>query len=340
MRERIAAAMAGGIAFLFARRGENGLWRDFLTPAGEASTWPSAYVGAALRLAGVDRDAVQRTADAIALCQKPDGGWGYNEGTPSDADSTSWAVLFLSRMQGHDSACHSAYRCLVRHQRLSGGVATYAESGPIRQYMGLGRWMPFRGWCRPQIEVSAVAGRAFAALPHEGSRASALAAWRFVRSQQNDSGSWNSYWWVLPHVATHQAVALALSVGDLEPVRRAVAWVVRGQRRDGGWDVPGEDTISPFATALSLSVLTLSGSSDRRPIVSAVDALIRLQEADGGWRSQPILRIPLPADPSPAGNDRWRLFRFDAGIVVKDQCRTFTSATCVAALADALRLTA
>lgn len=340
MRERIVAAMASGIAFLLARRDDNGLWRDFLTPAGEASTWPSAYIGSALQLAGADRDAVELTADAIALCQKPDGGWGYNEDTPSDADSTSWAVLFLSRMQGHDSACHSALRCLVRHQRLSGGVATYAEPGPIRQYMGLGHWMPFRGWCRPQIEVTAVAGRAFAALAHEVSGANARAAWRFVRSRQNESGSWNSYWWVSPHVATHQAVALALSMGDLDPVRRAVAWVLRGQRRDGGWDIPGKVAISPFATALSLSVLTASRLGDRRPAVGAVDALIRLQQADGGWPSQPILRIPLPADPRSIGDDRWRLFRFDAGIVVEDQHDMFTSATCVAALADVLRVTA
>ena len=338
MHERVRAAIASGIDFLLAGQGGDGLWRDFLTPAGEASTWPSAYIGNALQLVGADRGAVERAADALALCQQPDGGWGYNEGTPSDADSTSWAVLFLTRMQRCDGACHRAGTCLARHQRwLSGGVATYAEPGPIRRYMGLGRWVPFRGWCHPHIEVSAVAGRAYCALASDVSCARAGGAWRYVRLRQNADGSWDSYWWNSPHFATQQAVALALSMRDLDPVRRAAAWTLRGQRHDGGWGVPGEAVASSFATALSLSVLAVSGLDDRQLIAGGIDALLRQQQADGGWPSRPALRIPLPADRSPAGDDRWRLIRFGAGIVVQDQHRTFTSATCVAALAHSLR---
>jgi len=340
MHGRATAAIASGVDFLLAGQGGDGLWRDFLTPAGEASTWPSAYIGNALQLCGADRNPVERTADALTLCQQPDGGWGYNEGTPSDADSTSWAVLLLTRMQGRDRACHRAGACLARHQRrLSGGVATYAEPGPIRRYMGLGRYVPFRGWCRPQIEVSAVAGRAHCALATDVSRARAAAAWRYVRSRQNRDGSWNSYWWTSRHFATAQAVALALSVRDLDPVRRAATWALRGQRDDGGWGAPGEAATSSLATALSLSVLAAAGLDDRWSMGRGIDALIRLQQDDGGWPSHPALRIPVPADPSPAGDDRWRLIQFDAGIVVQDQHRTFTSATCVTALAHALRAT-
>ena len=338
MHERTKAAIASGIDFLLASRGGDGLWRDFLTPAGEASTWPSAYIGNALQLVGADR-AVECTADALALHQQPDGGWGYNEDTPSDADSTSWATLFLARVRGRDSACHRAYTCLARHQRPSGGVATYAEPGPIRRYMSFGRWVPYRGWCRPQIEVSAVAGRALCALASDVSRARADAAWRYVRSRQNGGGNWNSYWWISPHFATHQAVALALRMRDLDPVRRAAAWTLDGQRHDGGWGIPGQAAISSFATALSLSVLAVSGLDDRRPIIGGIDALVCLQQADGGWPSHPALRIPLPADPSTVGDDRWRPIRFSAGIVVQDQHRTFTSATCVAALSHAMRAT-
>lgn len=337
MNKDTRIAIASGIEFLLASQGQDGLWRDFLTPAGEASTWPSAYIGNALLLADTDRDAVDRTADALALCQQSDGGWGYNEHTPSDADSTSWAVLFLARLQGRDRACRHAGTCLARHQRrLNGGVATYAKPGPIRRYMGLSRWVPFRGWCRPQIEVSAVAGRAFSAIASDISRARARAAWRYVRSRQNADGSWNSYWWTSPYFATQQAVALALSMREVDLVRRAAAWTLRAQRRDGGWGMPSEAATSSFATALSLSVLAVSGLDDRRPIARGVDALLHLQQADGGWPSRPALRIPLPVDPSPAGDDRWRLIRFDAGMVVQDQHRTFTSATSVAALAQAL----
>jgi hypothetical protein len=128
-------------------------------------------------------------------------------------------------------------------------------------------------------------------------------------------------------------------MGDLDPVRRAVAWTLRGQLCDGGWGMPGEADTSSFATALSLSMLTMSGLDDRPPIAAGIEALIRRQQPDGGWPSHPALRIPLPADPSPAGDDRWRLIRFGTGMVVQDQHRAFTSATCVAALACALRAT-
>lgn len=128
-------------------------------------------------------------------------------------------------------------------------------------------------------------------------------------------------------------------MGDLDPVRRAAAWALRGQLRDGGWGAPGQAATSSFATALTLSVLAAAGLDDQRPMARGIDALISLQQADGGWPSHPVLRIPLPADPCPSGDDRWRLIRFDAGIVVADQHRTFTSATCVAALAHALSAT-
>lgn len=342
VHDRSKDALDGGVGFLVSRQGMDGLWRDFFTPAGEASTWPSAYIGAALQIAAADPDALERAADALVRRQQPDGGWGYNEATPSDADSTSWAVLFLTGLQHRpqfQDACRHAGAFLNRHQRRTGGVATYAEPASIRQYMGLPNWMPFWGWCRPQIEVSAAAGRAQYALSTKAPLASSVAAWRYVRSRQKSDGSWDSYWWTSPHVATQQSVAFALVMHDQDPIRRAVAWALRGQRRDGGWETPGWTTASALATALSLSVLAAAEVVDRRSVCRGIDALIRIQQDDGGWPSRPELRIPLPVDRGPARDDRWRPIRFDAGMVVADQHRTFTSATCVAALAEAqLRL--
>ena len=195
-----------GARFLLAKQGGDGLWRDFDTPAGEASLWPTAFVGTALQSAGIGHDAVARAADALEVAQRDDGGWGYNEDVPSDADSTAWALLFLDRTGGHERTCDRAARRLVRHQRPgSGGIATYAEPGPIRRYMGVGRWMPFWGWCRPHIEVTAIGARALAGRDD----AAADAAWRFVRAQQQPTGAWSSYWWTSPHYATAQAVELA-----------------------------------------------------------------------------------------------------------------------------------
>ena len=331
-------ALERGTRFLLARQGRDGLWRDFLTPAGEASDWPTGCIAAALHLAGADARALERAADTLLTNQHLDGGWGYNESVPTDADSTAGALLFLAALGHRTEACRRAATCLVGHQRREdGGVTTYSESGPIRRFMGVGRWMRFDGWCSAHTEVTALAGRALAAVAPSNRGPEAEAAWRYVRWRQRDDGSWGSYWWISPHYTTLQAVHLALVLGDDDPVGRAAGWAARRQSDDGGWSAPGAAT-SAFATALSLSVLLSAGASGGR-VEKAISRLAALQDDDGGWRSHPIMRIPLPGDVDPDRRRRLRPGWVGRGVVVRDQHRTFTSAACVAALARAREIT-
>ena len=93
-----ADALERGTRFLLARQDRDGLWRDFVTPAGKASQWPPGYIGAALPLNGDTADALERAADTLVAAQNLDGGWGYNEDVPTDADSTAWVLRFLTRL--------------------------------------------------------------------------------------------------------------------------------------------------------------------------------------------------------------------------------------------------
>jgi squalene-hopene/tetraprenyl-beta-curcumene cyclase len=329
-------ALEHGTRFLLAKQGGDGLWRDFLTPAGEASLWPTGYVGTALHLASSPVDPLQHAGDAVLAAQHDDGGWGYHEHVPTDADSTAWVLLFLARLGRQTTACRSAADRLIEHQQVeNGGVTTYSEPGPIRRFMGMARWVPFRGWCSPHTEVTAVAGRTLAALTPGRRPAEVDAAWRFVRSRQRADGSWSSYWWTSPHYSTLQAVELALLLGDDAAVCRAGDWALRTRHDDGGWSIPGHPH-SAFATALSLAIL-LRAKTDLGPIDRGLRKLVALQQQDGGWPSHPILRIPVPADTDP-NHEHWRPVRFAGGIDVADQHRTFTSAACVSALAHARAL--
>ena len=319
---------------MLANQGPDGLWRDFLTPAGEASAWPTGFIATALYLALTETSALERAAATLIASQNDDDGWGYNETVPSDADSTACVLLFLA-LTGHrgDSGARAA-ACLVGHQRSeNGGIATYRQPGPIRRYMGVGRWWRFHGWCGPHTEVTAMAGRALAALQPQVRGPETAAAWRYVRSRQRPDGSWSSYWWTAPHYATLQAVELAQLLGDRGSIDRAAKWATALQLRDGGWSAPGATT-SAFATALGLSILLDAGASGR-PVEQAILWLAALQDKDGGWPSHPIMRIPLPGDTDPDRPRRFGLDRLGRGIVVRDQHRTFTSAACVAALARA-----
>jgi len=156
-----AGAVERGTRFLLARQGRDGLWRDFATPAGEASCWPTGYIGSAVPLTGSTADALDRAADTLIAAQNLDGGWGYNENVPTDADSTAWVLRFLIRLGRTGDPCRRAASCLISHQRnRTGGVATYLESNQIRRFMGLSRWVPFWGWCAAHTEVTAAACQA------------------------------------------------------------------------------------------------------------------------------------------------------------------------------------
>lgn len=327
-RRRAQGCVLGGVRFLLAGQDADGLWRDFTTPAGEASFWPTAVIGEALLGAApgataVDRAALDRAARALVAGQQADGGWGYNPSVPADADSTAWALLFLARLGGHEAPCRRAVSHLARHQRPSGGVATYAEARAIRRYMGLRPWVPFRGWCRPHTEVTAVAGRALLALGDpDATGPAAAAAWRYLRSEQHTDGHWTSYWWTSAHYATAQGALLASALGHREAAAAAAAWVRRHP--------PG----SAFDCALAL-LTAGAGGSDPGLVDALVDRLASAQQPDGGWPSGPSLRIPVPPEVDPAGERPRRLVRFAGGIEVADQHRLFTTAACVAALAGA-----
>ncbi len=316
-------AVRRGIDFLLKGQHDDGMWRDFMTPAGQASCWPTGYVLSAARAAGADRSSLSRAARALVERQNPDGGWGYNEDTPSDADSTSWVVLALfSSPIDCRNAIPRAAGFLRRHRRRDGGIATYDKAGPIRRYTSLPRWLPFHGWCKSTVEVSATATRALGAIDPSSSNDS---AWRYIRSRQRPNGSWGSYWWTTPHVATEQAVRLGASLGDTEPIERAAKWAVRILNRDG----------PAFNIALCLSIVVSATPRDFEAINHAIDILQHHQLADGSWSSASMLRIPVPPDTTESDDRRWRLVRFDGGMEVADQQRTFTTATCVAALARA-----
>jgi len=322
-------AFSAATRFLLDHAGPDGLWRDFLTPAGEASSWPSGFIGAALPRTAATAAVLRRAANALVAAQNPDGGWGYNEEVPTDADSTVWVSSFLQRLGTFPDACRRAADRLGEHRR-GGGVATYARAEPIRRYMGLGRLVPFWGWCMPHTEVTAVAGRTWA---RDGRTEWACTAWQFVKSQQRSDGSWASYWWTSPHYATVRAAELAAVFGDHAAMGRARDWVLRSQSRAGSWGTP-ERPESAFATALSLSLLLAAddhGAHTRR----GLRRLLELQNSDGSWPSHALMRIPLPPDRRLGGDQRWRPIRFATGMCVEDQHRTFTTAACVTALGQA-----
>ena len=213
----------------------DGFWSDFLTLAGESVYWVTGYVGYALAgstsTLGEEekRRLLSSVGSRVLERQYEDGGWGYGPGVPADADSTSWCLLFLSKL-GQQSAKsrERATRFLLRHQNpLDGGFRTYAVPSEVGRYMMLDASVSFQGWSSSQMCVTPVAGRALA---ESGSSLGVDKALEYVRRGQTSEGYWEPYWWSERLYATVNCMEFLKARGgeqDAGLVSRAQDWIAR-----------------------------------------------------------------------------------------------------------------
>lgn len=306
-------------ADLLAHLGPDRLWQDFMTLAGPADEWPTAYIGLQLLAAGCARARLLPTARALAARQRDDGGWAYNARVPTDADSTAYCLVFLAAFGDTFAAeIDGGLQCLGLHQHADGGVATYSTERDIRAFMNLDRSVSLAGWTQPHMEVTAAAGLAFARC---GRNDRAAACWDFVEAARS-GGCWQSYWWRGPHLPTWIALELARALGHDSGFREdaAAALLDRGDTAD-----------CPFRTALA--VLVAKDTGLELPRRRASERLAAQRWPDGLWRGRPSLQIPPPGRIEPRSQRRWRREALGTGVVISDRNGFFTTATALAALA-------
>jgi squalene-hopene/tetraprenyl-beta-curcumene cyclase len=346
--ERLKLSIEKALKFLRDGRNPDGLWSDFLTLAGESTYWVSGYVGYAVaprRGAQEEGDWLADVGSRILEHQRRDGGWGYGQIVPSDADSTSWCLLFLSRLgtQSQESR-QRALSFLSRHQSpADGGFRTYAMPREVGRYMMLDDSVSFDGWASSQTCVTAVATRA---LIETRASPGVDAALDHIREDQTPEGYWNSYWWsdrLYATVNCMETLRLAGANGrgkdeDVTLLSRAQAWITGTQLRDGGWS-PDTAAIEgrPFSTALAVAGLAQASarsSADQTSLRRGLEWLLSRQLEDGSWGHGHILRIPHPSMKEPWKQPSWNRDGKAINAVIKDHRRLFTTATALAALSE------
>ncbi|HTA96687.1 MAG TPA: prenyltransferase/squalene oxidase repeat-containing protein [Solirubrobacteraceae bacterium] len=159
----------------------------------------------------------------------------------------------------------------------------------------------------PSADVTAHAVEMLAALGRAGDPET-VAAVRWLIERQEPGGSWFGRWGV-NHVYGTGAVLPALvaaGVAASEPcIARAVAWLERHQKSDGGWGEDprsydhaewvgrGESTASQTAWAL----LALHAAGERSDAVArGVQWLVDTQLEDGGWDEPQYTGTGFPCD--------------------------------------------
>jgi squalene cyclase len=305
--------------------------------------WVTGYVGYALTRGVAPHGEEEKKRLLLGVGsrllgrQGEDGGWGYGPGVPSDADSTSWSLLFLSRL-GTQSAesREKALSFLLRHQSpIDGGFRTYAKPSEVGRYMMLDANVSFEGWSSSQMCVTPVAAQA---LTEAGSTQEVEQALGYVRRGQVAEGFWEPYWWSERLYSTVNCVEFLRARGtreDVGVVGKAQDWIARTQLPGGAWSESPSTGGVPFSTALALRGLMVAPRPDLlESIKKGVEWLLTDQLTDGSWNSHHILRIPHPSTMEPWKQPYWNRDGKAINAVIKDHKRLYTTATAFTALSE------
>lgn len=326
-------AIAAAASYLARSADQRGLWSDFRTSAGFSIDWVSGYIACAMSESGVAHDVVTKTASALASRQRRCGGWGFNEDTPGDCDSTSWVVMPLARTSTTFNR-EAAVSYLLRHQDpQTGGFVTYCPLDGIDKFIG----MAAPNWSQPCECVSSAAVRALIALGLAPDRTELARAKKYVALRQLASGLWHSYWWSGDAYATYQSQLAMAAIGLSQNAFTSCATVLlTRQRIDGSWASPAGDGVPcVFETAYALLCLqgrtSSVGNDDTNDAVRRARSwLVKAQRSDGSWPSKPILVIPSPL--SCLQSYKLRVDQLGTHVIIRDEHRLFTSASAVLAL--------
>lgn len=318
-------------------KASHGIWKDFLTTAGESDEWASAFVAVQWIRGGAPLDQLADVRRHLLRRQRSSGGFAYNLEVPEDADSTAWAIRALALISADDrDALAAGLAHLTRYVRPN-GITTYADESAIRNYIGLTKDVGMSAWCGlPHLCVTASVALACGAAKLNGTSGtddtmqSALDA---IRRGQNIDGSWEGYWWRTPIYTTSQAIEALVKFGDSSDRSRIEAglnWIAATQHSDGSWN-GGDGEGAAFVTALAVQALTCAKSyqvASKRGVIW----LLNRQRDDGAWDPCPTLQISPPWISTPAAVPVWKRGGLGVGVCIADQNRLFTTATCRAAL--------
>jgi squalene cyclase len=289
-------AIAAGLNYILARQGEDGSWTEWALPPGSSSTWTTAYVGFKLR--NLPSDIASKTAPHIQAAARwlgdhtfADCGWGYNEVVGSDADSTSYAILFLASVGRQ--VPHGPYTLLHNLQCTDGGVSTYLPIGKPNSW----------NVSHPDVTPTAL----LAMLTHPKPEHSAIQRGiEYVLREKTSAGIWNSFWWGSCLYGTEASLSLLDAAGIDMPISAALYQITPN---------------NAFEIALLASSLLYANHDGSHIMIhELVNKLICQQKTDGSWNTAPILRVTRQDCYEPWASD-------NPGQLYEESAGFFTTAT-------------
>jgi squalene-hopene/tetraprenyl-beta-curcumene cyclase len=240
---------------------------------------------------------------------KPDlagGGWAFQFENPyyPDVDDTAVVAFAMaeSKLPDLNESIHRATRWIVGMQSKNGGYGAfdvdntyyYLDEIPFADHGAL--------LDPPTSDVSARCAMLMArvAQKHDEYLPALERTIEYIRSEQEDDGSWFGRWGT-NYIYGTWSVLLGLEQTNLpktDPMyTKAVKWLKSVQREDGGW---GEDNYSyhdksvsgsyrfstAFQTAWAVLGLMAAGEANSPEVKAGIDFILHSQQADGVWNDK------------------------------------------------------
>jgi squalene-hopene/tetraprenyl-beta-curcumene cyclase len=292
--------------------------------------WDTAITSVALTTSGIpaDHPAMVKAADwllerevkikgdwSVVKNKYPHaGGWAfeYHNDYYPDADDTFKVLLALRRIRGSDpekqkTIMARALEWARSFQCQDGGYAAF-DKDVNKQWLNHVPFADHNAILDPSC--SDITARGLECMGRMGvSRGDKVVrrAIGFLRTTQEEDGSWWGRWGVNYIYGTWQALRGLQAIGEdmnQDWIVRAREWLESCQNPDGGWgetpasyDDPrlkGRGPSTPSQTAWGLMGMLTSGDPLRTSVRKAVDCLASTQQPDGQWTEDEITGTGFP----------------------------------------------
>lgn len=262
--DEIWAALKDAMYYLQSIQNEDGSWHDYHLPVGKSDQWVTAYAGHALAQYGNRSNNVEaieaatKAANWLKQNQTYASGWGYNQKTGPDADSTALSIALFDELGMDVFAKDRIF--LKDHWEDGGCIATY--DGP--NAWGKGHWdvTPWGYYGMLDDDKELLSPQFMKAL----------------YAQRLHSGYWRSYWWKKPFYSTFITLEVLEKLGVAEPEYASL-------------NVSEPLTIdNAFDLACYIGIACLRNHSNEK-MGSYMRTLLNWQLKNGSWQGSSNLRV-------------------------------------------------
>jgi len=266
-RDALRQALGRAVDYLLDLQQPDGSWVDYDLPVGATTHWTTAFVGFALAEVRDDfvdaREAAENAAQYLLTSRRYEAGWGYNNLTGIDADSTGFALRLLRQLNYDIRPADE--EALWLHWHDEGGFSTYLQDD---------HW----GDVHPCVTACAMM-----AVPPSQQAYFRKQIDGYTKRFQLANHTWASYWWKTHHYSTYHHMVLLnqLGIPSIQPVLEMPT---------------GNASAFEIIYALGITYLMRGFDEHARQLLAR---LLPLQRVGGGWLGDYNLRVTEPSCAKP-----------------------------------------